>query len=208
MRIDRSGSLLLTALLALGGGVVFSGCGDEPQVSQRGSGRGGRSAKAKKKKKAAKKKDQIDESNLPVKLRGLKPADWEIKGDLAVLIREGRDPFLPYVADLLAVEIETDETSEDRARLGIKVAVPVRTLKFIAVITGTGVPRAMVEDADGVGHILRPGDVVGDNVPYRVARITRNQVVFKPLQAPDGEEKLEEVSKVLLTQEELAELLP
>ena len=197
---------LLCGLMAVGVSLPLSGCGEEEQtVTRRGSGRRSR---RKPRKKVA---DQpaIDESKLPPKLRGLKPKDWEIPGDVAVGLREGRDPFQAKLADLIETKVETEaEGRKRRFELGIKVPVPVESLHLVAVITGTGVPTAMVKDGLGLGHVVRPGDVVGDSVPYRVTRITRNQVVFKPLQAPDGEEKLKDVSKVLLTQEELEELLP
>ncbi|MCA9545681.1 MAG: hypothetical protein KC613_14850 [Myxococcales bacterium] len=204
----RSLTPLLTALLLVGLGAPLVGCEEEEQAVTRGAGGSSPRASRRPAKKVAD-GPEIDESNLPPKLRGLKAEDWEIAGDVAVGLREGRDPFQPSIADLIETKVETEaEGRKRRFELGIKVPVPVENLHLVAVITGTGVPTAMVKDGRGLGHVVRPGDVVGDSVPYRVTRITRNQVVFKPLQAPDGEEQLKDVSKVLLTQEELEELLP
>src|SRR5690606_20103156 len=134
---------------------------------------------------------------------GLTPEDWEVTGDLPVLLRESRDPFLPHVADLVEVKAEVVEAENDpKLDIRIKIAESVQSLKLIAVVTGSGVPHAMVADSRGLGHMLIPGDVVGAEIPFRVARITRNEVLFKPLQAPEGEDTLTEVSKVLLTQQE------
>ena len=45
-------------------------------------------------------------------------------------------------------------------------------------------------------------------MPMRVVRITRNEVLFRPLQATVDDQPVEDVRKVLLTQEELEELRP
>jgi hypothetical protein len=151
----------------------------------------------------------LDESKIPAKLRGLKPEDWEVRGDMPVLLRESRDPFLPFIADLLERKAEIEPEGEDaRLDIRVKIAENVQALQLIAVITGTGVPHAMMRDSRGLGHLLAPGDVVGAEMPFRVARITRNEVLFKPLQATEGDGGPGDISKVLLTQQELEDVLP
>ena len=200
------------AALALCLGLV--GCGDEETTvaRTRGTGQATPAAGAAPGKAAGSgaAAGATDESRIPAKLRGLKPEDWDVSGDLPVLLREARDPFMPFVADLVEVKAEEVVAEGDpQLDIRVKIADDVRTLELIAVVSGSGVPHAMVRDAAGLGHILIPGDVVGAEIPFRVARITRNEVLFKPLQAPEGESsKPTEVSKVLLTQQELEDLLP
>jgi type IV pilus assembly protein PilP len=42
-------------------------------------------------------------------------------------------------------------------------------LKLVAVVTGGPAPYAMVEDPDGLGHVVRRGNLIGD----RWGRVTR-----------------------------------
>ena len=79
---------------------------------------------------------------------------------------------------------------------------------LIAILTGTSVHKAMLRDNHGTGHVVRAGDVVGKS-PYRITRITRNEVVMKPLQPPvPGQAAPQEIVKRLVSDEELQELLP
>jgi type IV pilus assembly protein PilP len=50
-------------------------------------------------------------------------------------------------------------------------------LKLVAVVTGTGNPVAMVEDPDGVGHLVRVNTEVG-RLAGRVTAIRRDQLVI------------------------------
>jgi len=50
-------------------------------------------------------------------------------------------------------------------------------LRLVAVITGTGNPVAMVEDPDGVGHLVRVNTEVGKR-SGRVTAIRRDQLVI------------------------------
>ena len=172
------------------------GCGDE-DVSSAPRRRSATPAAAAKPKAAG--------PDLPALPKKLQNADWSPLPDLAQRIKNARDPFKPYVADLIVKQEPEPEVGE---RLSTKIQEPPAGLQLIAIISGTAVHRAMVTDANGVGHILRPGDMVGDDVAYQVARITRNEVLFKPIQSPTAEKKLEDVRRVLLSQEELKEQLP
>lgn len=193
-------------------GLSLTGCGDDEvaAVTQRGLPGGGPApAPAARRVVAAAAAGEVDESRLPAKLRGLKAEDWEIEGDLPVLLREGRDPFLPYVSDLIAIKTDVHQEEDDpKLDIRVKVSDDVRTLQLIAVLSGSGTPQAMLKDSSGLGHVLIPGDVVGAEMPYRVARITRNEVLFQPLQVSEGENQPAEISKVLLTQQELEDFLP
>ena len=207
---------LLSLLMILGGvALPMVGCDDsEPRVNVRGSGTSSSSSRAKKpskKKKAGAESTTgalagVDQSKLPQKLRNV---DWNQEPQLNTGARNTRDPFRPFVEDLL---VKTDDGSEQAAEnpvTQIKTAIgyaTVEELSLIAIITGTAVHKAMVEDGRGLGHIVRTGDIVGQNPPMRVERITRNEVVFKALEVKEKEEKAKEIRKALLTQEELQEL--
>ncbi len=53
-------------------------------------------------------------------------------------------------------------------------------LRLVAVVTGTGNPVAMVEDPDGVGHVVRQGTQVGRR-NGKVTTIRRDEVVVAEL---------------------------
>lgn len=58
-------------------------------------------------------------------------------------------------------------------------------LRVIGLITGTPVPKAMVVDGAGEGHLLVRGQLFG--IPrHRVERVTRNEVVLRPVEALPG----------------------
>lgn len=199
-------ALLFVCLLGLC--VPVAGCGgDSGSTSVRGAG-GGRTSSTKKpkpKKGAEAAAAGADLSKLPPKLRDV---DWKAQDDLAQSMRETRDPFAPYVEDLIERESEGDgENSVTKIESTIS-DTPVEALKLIAIITGGAVHKAMVTDNRGLGHIVRPGDIVGAEPPMRLVRITRNEVLFRALEVGPDEEKPKEVRKVLLSQEELQELLP
>ncbi|MEZ4467886.1 MAG: hypothetical protein R3F43_26455 [bacterium] len=194
---------LLLIACAASLGLPVLGCGDDPPPQAPRRRRAAAAAPTSAGAAAA-----VDQSRLPKKLRGLTAEDWAPAPDLARRLRDARDPFKPYVEDLVVVDRPPEVPLPDEQRLETKIQEPPANLKLLAIITGTAVHRAMVADSSGLGHVIRPGDMVGDEIPYRVARITRNEVLFQPIQPPTAEKKLEDVRKALLTQEELEEQLP
>ncbi len=64
-----------------------------------------------------------------------------------------RDPFRSPIDDLILTN-----NIENRCAL---CKWEVDQLHLVAVVTGTGSPVAMVEDPDGVGHVVRQGTQVG-----------------------------------------------
>ncbi len=204
--IGLVGLALICAPVALS-----TGCGDE-KPEEGGKGRGvstgvkshGNAAARKKAAAAGKAAGGADEIAVPERFKN---ANWASAQDLTVTLREERDPFSQYVDDLVK-KPDVVESGEQQRQTGSIIDSEVPELKLMAIITGTAVAKAMVTDSRGLGHVVRVGDVVGDKVPMRVARITRNEVLFQPLQATVDEQPVEEVRKVLLTQEELEELRP
>ncbi len=93
-----------------------------------------------------------------------------------------RDPFRSYIADLR----ELARSSEERR--------PESTEKFeldqyrlTGLVTGTSQPQAMVEDPDGMGHVLRVGARLGKN-GGRITRIAVDQIIVtEEFRAPTGE---------------------
>lgn len=191
---------LLASLMLFSGAPLLVGCGsDAPRVSR---------SRAPKKKTAKKRKATatLDLSNLPEKLR---KADWSAPTRIN-RNEELRDPFMPHVGDLLGAKPQDEEDPKKvkAARPGKQIKLgnfEVQELALIGIITGGAVNKAMVTDPSGVGHVVRTGEVVG-RTPMRVARITRNEVLFRPLS--NSKDAGKEVQKVLLSQEELAEVLP
>ena len=190
--------LILMMLLPL----EFMGCGGNDssgnQIRRRRS-----SSKPVAKRVITDKKD-IDMTNVPARFREI---DWSKSDIISSLIRGSRDPFLPHVDDLL-VKTEDNADEETTEITSTINNAEVAELKLVALITGTAVHKAMVEDGRGVGHIIQASDVVGRKLPMRVVRITRNEIIFKALQKPEDDKTPSEIRKVLRTQEELQELLP
>lgn len=200
--------LLFALLLGLAWPLVGCG-GDAPTSNQRGAA-GARSKSKKKKKNTpaanAAAAGEVDLSKLPPKLRDV---DWKAQDDLAQSMRETRDPFAPYVEDIIKRGTDDGDPNNPVTKIESTIAdTPVEALQLIAIITGGAVHKAMVTDNRGLGHIVRPGDIVGSEPPMRLVRITRNEVLFRALEVGPDEEKPKEVRKVLLSQEELQELLP
>ncbi|MHB1845274.1 MAG: pilus assembly protein PilP [Deltaproteobacteria bacterium] len=79
-----------------------------------------------------------------------------------------RDPFRSPLDDLIVAH-----TSEGHCPL---CRWSLDQLKLVAVVTGTGSPMAMVEDPNGVGHLVRQGTAMG-RLGGRVSVIQRDQMV-------------------------------
>jgi type IV pilus assembly protein PilP len=80
-----------------------------------------------------------------------------------------RDPFRNPLDDMV-----TSRAIESHCPL---CRWAVDQLKLVAVVTGTANPLAMVEDPDGIGHMVRQGTQVGKN-SGKVTAIRRDQVVI------------------------------
>lgn len=80
-----------------------------------------------------------------------------------------RDPFRSPLDDLIKVA----DSPQHNCPL---CRWEVDQLKLVAVITGTGNPVAMVEDPNGLGHMLRQGTQVG-KAGGKVTSIERDEVV-------------------------------
>jgi type IV pilus assembly protein PilP len=80
-----------------------------------------------------------------------------------------RDPFRNPLDDMV-----TSRAIESHCPL---CRWSVDQLKLVAVVTGTANPLAMVEDPDGIGHMVRQGTQVGKN-SGKVTAIRRDQVVI------------------------------
>ena len=50
------------------------------------------------------------------------------------------------------------------------------SIKLVGVVQGSQGPLALVETPDGLGYIVKPGDVVGDG---KVTEIGRDSVTFQ-----------------------------
>jgi type IV pilus assembly protein PilP len=80
-----------------------------------------------------------------------------------------RDPFRSPLDDLII-----SHENESQCPL---CKWEIDQLKLVAVVTGTGNPVAMVEDPDGVGHLVRVNTEVG-RLAGRVTAIRRDQLVI------------------------------
>ena len=192
----------LSALMIFGAPVLATGCGDDapPPARRKGGGKAKKAAAVEEPVRGA----SPDLAKLPAKFQN---ANWDGAPVDPQILREARDPFRPYVDDLLP-KPPPDETGAPAVELAGRVSdSEVAEMQLIAVITGAAVAKAMLTDSRGLGHTLRVGDIVGLKEPFRVARITRNEVLFRPLRS-NPDEPIEDVTKVLLSQDELQELRP
>ena len=93
-----------------------------------------------------------------------------------------RDPFRSYLADM-------DKSSEQRGPISDTERFDLSQYRLTAVVSGTTSPRAMVEDPDGAGHVLKMGSKLGKN-GGRVTRISSKGIrVIEEFRAPTGQKQ-------------------
>ncbi len=107
--------------------------------------------------------------------------------DFVELEADNRDPFRAF-QDAFR---QRDNTPGPQYRVTMPTT-SIDEMRLIALITGTGQPRAMLLDQVGVGHVVRNGDYIGrseviqtggnDSMPvrlnWRVERIRRGEIVL------------------------------
>jgi type IV pilus assembly protein PilP len=94
--------------------------------------------------------------------------------DPFVYTREGRsDPFMPFVSER---EVQKDEEGEKEELTGMRKFEPGQLSLTGIVFTESG-PMAMVQDAVGIGYVLREGNELGRSGV--VNKISKNLVVIK-----------------------------
>lgn len=103
-----------------------------------------------------------------------------------------RDPFRSYLADL-----KESKTIKRSRRLEETEQFDLNQYRLTGLITGTSQPKAMVEDPDGNGHVLRLGSRLGRN-GGRITKISSlGMVVLEEYRDPTGK-KVRVPLKILL----------
>lgn len=82
-----------------------------------------------------------------------------------------RDPFRSYLADIKASEAESGRPMQETELYELD------QYRLTALVTGTSQPKAMVEDPEGVGHVVQVGSRIGKN-GGRVTRISAKGVLI------------------------------
>jgi type IV pilus assembly protein PilP len=82
-----------------------------------------------------------------------------------------RDPFRSY---LLEIEHQSAQAAGGRSKEPTEL-FEIDQYRLTAIITGTSQPKAMVEDPQGLGHVLHLGTRLGKN-GGRVSRIISKEV--------------------------------
>lgn len=96
------------------------------------------------------------------------------ESDPFVYKREGRsDPFMPFVSEKVTQEKEFVEEEE---LTGMRRFEPGQ-LTLTGIVMVEGGPMAMVQDAVGIGYVLREGNALGRSGV--VDKISKNLVVIK-----------------------------
>ncbi|MFC1610149.1 pilus assembly protein PilP [Myxococcota bacterium] len=92
-----------------------------------------------------------------------------------------RDPFRSYLADMGRSKGKKEKNPEDTEMFELD------QYRLTGLVTGTAQPKAMVEDPDGKGHVLRIGSRLGKN-GGRITRIAVDGIVVtEEFRAPTGE---------------------
>ena len=93
-----------------------------------------------------------------------------------------RDPFRSYLADM-------DKGPSAPGSISDTERFDLSQYRLTAVVSGTTAPRAMVEDPDGDGHVIKMGSKLGKN-GGRVTRISTKGIrVIEEFRAPTGQKQ-------------------
>jgi type IV pilus assembly protein PilP len=96
------------------------------------------------------------------------------ESDPFVYRREGRsDPFMPFVSEKV---VQEEEVVEEEELTGMRRFEPGQ-LTLTAIVKTEGRSMAMVQDAVGIGYVLREGNALGRT--GIVNKISKNLVVIK-----------------------------
>ena len=96
-----------------------------------------------------------------------------------------RDPFHSFLEEF---QKKAEGPLDDEVGRSPLEMFDVGEYTLIAVITGTPVPKAMITDPTGFGHVVRPGDRIGKQ-GGRVAAIYSNEVVIRTPNPRMGDEE-------------------
>jgi len=163
----RPARIALGMALLMSGSILVAACGDDAKPS-------GRRRRGKKKKKAsAASVDSAGAQGDAAKGRGpdQEGAAYSFNDNFS-----GRDPFRSYIRDFAVSTGEEDEAM-DQIRTHLE-RFDLSELRPIAIITGTPVPKAMVTDPSGMGHVIQPGTRLGRR-GGKVVRIATNAIVVR-----------------------------
>lgn len=93
-----------------------------------------------------------------------------------------RDPFRSYLADLTEKQAEDDVRRPDPTE-----KYELDQYRLTGLITGTAQPKALVEDPEKIGHVVRVGTRLGKN-GGRITRISNTGIIVtEEYRAPTGE---------------------
>lgn len=165
----RSPRFLLSVVLIVSASFVVTGCGgDAPKPS-------GRKRRTKKKKNDDAGADGA--AGAAATGRGKKADGGNQEEEYSFNENfSGRDPFRSYIRDFAVVQgADTDPIEKIRTHLE---RFDLNELRPIAIITGTAVPKAMVTDPSGMGHVIQPGTRLGRR-GGKVVRISTNTIVVR-----------------------------
>lgn len=162
----RPARIALGMALLMSGSVLVAACGDDAKPS-------GRRGRKKKKKASAAAEDTSGAQGVAAKGQGpaQEGAAYSFNDNFS-----GRDPFRSYIRDF-AVSTGEEEDAMDQIRTHLE-RFDLSELRPIAIITGTPVPKAMVTDPSGMGHVIQPGTRLGRR-GGKVVRISTNAIVVR-----------------------------
>jgi len=161
--------------VALALGALLVSCGDDPGPSGRrgrggGSSSGGaKSAAAAPAAAAAASSSSADDDKFD---------QYEHKENV-----NSRDPFRAFLREFVQRAVQED--TEGAVPLTALETFDLNELRPIAIITGTPVPKAMVTDPSGLGHVIRPGTRIGRG-GGKVLRISKNAIVVRHIEDEFG----------------------
>ena len=165
----RSPRFQLCIVLLAGTAVVLASCGDEPAPA----GRKRREKKQKKEEGAAGDPGSAAaaDGNLAAKDGNPQEAPYSFNENFS-----GRDPFRSYLREFAITEVGREDPIE-KIRTHLE-RFDLNELTPMAIITGTAVPKAMVTDPSGMGHVIQPGTRLGRR-GGKVVRISTNSIVIR-----------------------------
>lgn len=108
------------------------------------------------------------EAAVPAEAEGVKPA-----AALTLYSPAGkRDPFVPFI------KVEAKTGRPDLSSMPPLQRYDLGELKFVGVIWGPGITKALVEDAEGKGYTVGVGTKVGSTGGV-VTRITQDEIFVR-----------------------------